>query len=282
MILDEVAQRLLFLLTYRSFQRNRRLRDLHGLANLTDRQTHFLGDLFGSGLAAVLLDQSSIGLRQFIDHFNHMHRDSDGPALIENALDFSKILVTNWLAKYKFRTWATHSTTQNTVTEEDRKQRAEEIATKLCDHSRWLTHARSIKIDDLEDMKLRITNYSTAGDLADAIRRYYTLLQMTFSGNMYKVFETPKSQIYRFQAPVVPAPAQQPAPAEAAIIDAKCLKCGTTSRVQANLGKKQPLQEGSVPFPADNKFHCPNCGTETDLSDVRRQLEAQSKKKVVP
>ena len=200
----------------------------------------------------------------------------------ENALDFSKILVTNWLAKYKFRTWATHSTTQNTVTEEDRKQRAEEIATKLCDHSRWLTHARSIKIDDLEDMKLRITNYSTAGDLADAIRRYYTLLQMTFSGNMYKVFETPKSQIYRFQAPVVPAPAQQPAPAEAAIIDAKCLKCGTTSRVQANLGKKQPLQEGSVPFPADNKFHCPNCGTETDLSDVRRQLEAQSKKKVVP
>lgn len=199
----------------------------------------------------------------------------------ENALKFAQSLVGDWLARYKFKNWREHSSTGQLVTEEDKKERAENIAGQLCDHRRWLTHGRSIKLEDLEAMGLRIMDYSKVPELADAIRRYHTLLQMTFATNIYKVFETPESQIYRFITPQVPPPQQQQAQAEVAIIEALCGKCNATSRVQANLGESHPLQEGCVPFPPDNRFRCPNCGAEADFSDARRQIEAQSKKRVV-
>ena len=198
----------------------------------------------------------------------------------QNAQDFAKVLVTDWLVRYKFKDWLAHSSTSQPVTLEDKKQRAEEIASQLRDHSRWLTHGRSIKLDDLEVMRLRITNYSKDINLADAIRRYHTLLQMTFVSNVYKLFETTHSKIYRFVGPNVPPPQLRGA-ADVAIVEVRCNKCNSNARVQANLDKTQPLQEGCVAFPADNKLSCPGCGTEIDLSDTRRQIEAQSKKRVV-
>jgi hypothetical protein len=135
----------------------------------------------------------------------------------------------------------------------------------------------------LEIMRLRITDYSRQMELADAIRRYYTLLQMTFATNIYKVFETPASQVYRFIMQQVPPPQPPPASvgAEVAIIEAKCGKCNTPTRVQANIGQARPLQAGCVAFPANNKLTCPNCGAEMDLADARRQIEGQAKKPVV-
>jgi len=100
---------------------------------------------------------------------------------------------------------------------------------------------------------------------------------MTFdSTNIYKVFETPDSQIIRFVAPAVPPPQN----ADAVIIEIDCPKCRAPSKVQANL-KKCPLQPGHHQFPADNRFKCPACAAEIDLADTRRQIEIQSKKKLV-
>lgn len=195
----------------------------------------------------------------------------------ENALKFAKRLVTDWLARYKFKNWNTHSSTGACVTPEEKKSRAEEVATALCDHRTWLTHGRSIKLSDLEGMRLRITDYSQQPELADAIRRYHTLLQITFdSTNIYKVFETPNSQIIRFVAPAVPPPKD----ADCAILQVECTKCHAISKVQANL-KKVPLEEGHHAFPADNRFLCPVCGAEIDLADARRQIEVQSKRSLV-
>lgn len=199
----------------------------------------------------------------------------------ENALKFAKVLVTDWLAKYKFKGWTHHSSTGKPVTEQDRRARAEEIAETLCDHRRWLTHGRSLQIADLETMRLKITNYTTIPDLSDAITRYYTLLHMAFVTNCYKLFETPTSVIYRFVAQQS-APVPQAASADVAFLDTTCRKCGTSARIQANLGKTSPLQAGFVPFPADNKFRCSNCGTESDISGARRNVEAQAKKAIVP
>lgn len=200
----------------------------------------------------------------------------------ENALDFAKILVRDWLAQYKFKNWDEHRDGRP-VTTEEKSARAAEIADVLCNHRKWLTHRRSLRIPDLEAMGLRITDYSQTPELDDAITRYYTLLQMTFASSMYKLFETPESQIYRFIAPQIPAPAG-PLPlgdASVAIIEAKCGRCAQQSKIQANLGQSQPLQEGCLPFPSDNKLKCPSCSAEMDLSEARRQLEAQVKKPVV-
>lgn len=201
----------------------------------------------------------------------------------QNALDFSKKLVSEWLARWKFQKWDTHSSSGLPVTEGEKRERAEEIAKELCNHSRWLTHSGSIKMDDLIALRLKITDYSQNSELCDAIRRYYALLRMTFeSTSMYKLFETPVSQVYRFLA--IPGAVPPPGPvrtADVARVDVDCPRCHTKSHVQANLGRKQPLQEGSVPFPADNKFKCPNCSLEIDLGALRKQLEAQSKRPVV-
>jgi len=203
----------------------------------------------------------------------------------ENALSFAKILVTQWLAQYKFRTWATHSSNNQPVTQADKEKRAKEIADHLCDHRFWKTHGRSIKIEDFEGMRLRITDYSKTPDLNDAIVRYHTLLQMAFATNLYKIFETADSQVMRFLAPQLPTPQQLgiglPTAGNAIAFDFQCNKCNSSTRMQANLVKGSPLAPGCVAFPQDNKFRCPKCGTEHNLVDARRQIEAQFKKPIV-
>lgn len=131
---------------------------------------------------------------------------------------------------------------------------------------------------NLHHPSLRAKKYD---DLAEAISRYYSLLQMTFASNLYKIYETVDSQIVKFLMPQVLPPQQQLQPANKAFFEVQCHNCKTVSKLQANLGSPQPMQPGCVPFRQDNKFRCPNCGVEHDLSDTRRQLEAQTKKPLV-
>lgn len=202
----------------------------------------------------------------------------------QNALDFAKEIVTDWLVEYKFKNWNTHRTkgkpTYNKpVTLDDKKGRAEEIAGKLCKHSHWKTHNRSITLADLESMRLEVTDYSKQADLADAIRRYFILLEMTFDTAIYKVFETPNSQIYRYLG--LPADkAVKGISAESAVVDVKCNKCKNKIKIQANFKKGLLIEKGSIPFPPDNQFKCIQCGAEADLSSLRKQIEAQTKKKI--
>lgn len=198
----------------------------------------------------------------------------------ENALGFSRTLVTQWLVRYKFRGWTHHSSTGQPVTQQEKEARAHEVASVLCDHSRWLTHGRSIRLDDLLALRLRVTNYGASADLADVIGRYYALLQMTFESNVYKLIETPTSQIMRFLVQAAPPP-QKGAKPDIAVLEYRCEKCGQETAIQANLGGPRPLQAGHVPFPPNNSFRCPNCGAEANLSEARRQIEAQTRKAVV-
>ena len=204
----------------------------------------------------------------------------------QNSLDFARRLVTDWLATYKFKNWAIHrSSTKQPVTPQEKKDRAKVIADDLCSHQKWLSHGRSIKIDDLRTMRLEITDFTGNAELGDAITRYHTLLQMTFATNVYKVFETSTSQIYRLFAQQGNA-AQQgqqqlPQNATNVIITTNCPKCGAVGQIQANLGVAQPLQPGNIPFPPDNKYRCATCGMEQDLTAVRQQVEGQTGKKIV-
>jgi hypothetical protein len=196
----------------------------------------------------------------------------------ENALNFAKELVKGWLTEFKFKNWNSHASSGNPVTEDEKLDRAKEIADVLCSHSRWLTHGRSIKITDLEAMRLKITDFSKVPDLSDAIRRYHTLLRMTFATNIYKVIETPTSQIMRFIPMQGVVDSSQAARAHVDII---CPKCGKTHKLQANLDSVQPLEDGAASWPKDNRLKCESCGTEVDVSDARRQIEATTNKRVI-
>lgn len=210
----------------------------------------------------------------------------------QNALKFAKVLVTDWLAQYKFRNWKTHSSTGHAVTQQDRLDRASEIANRLADHSSWLTHGRSIKIDDLRAMRLLITDYSETPELADAIRRYFILLQMTFAGptGVYKVFETPASQIFSFaRGPIQQQPIVGPVGGagqplnigDSAKLVLECPTCNGKTQIQMNLKPGVPLTPGAVAFPPNNKVKCSHCSFVFDVTPVRQQVEAQTGKKVV-
>ena len=202
----------------------------------------------------------------------------------ENAQNFSKALVTNWLSKYKFKYWEKHNSTGNIVTPEEKEERANDIAKQLCKHSDWLTHGRSIRIKDLNAMKLQIFDYSTTTELNDAIDRYYTLLRMTFDlTGIYKIFETCNSQIYQSisQAAFPQIPIRKNIRAQAVHADFACPKCTTKYKIQLNLDKNAKLEATAVLYPKNDIFVCPNCATQTNLTPMRMQVEAQTGLKVI-
>ncbi len=199
----------------------------------------------------------------------------------ENTLNFAKVLVTEWLSKYKFKFWNVHSSTNAPVTKEEKIKRAGEIADALCDHGRWLTHARSITIADLHSMRLSVTDYSKDTKLCDAIRRYYTLLKLSFdTTNIYKIYETSTSQIYKYVIPPVTTPLPQQA-IQKAEIEFNCPSCKKKSKLQANFENNVPLEPGNIAFPKDNILICPFCKTRNDLTPVRVQVESQARKTIL-
>jgi hypothetical protein len=270
-----------------------------------DPQINFGGKRFSADAFLLGLDKIKQEAAQPGTHLNPAYipiLQNISPGEIQNCLnarDFSTKLVTDWLIAYKFKYWTSHSDGRP-VTPDEKAKRAGEIAKELCDHSKWLTHGRSIKLDDLvkAPLRLKVVNYAQNPDLNDAISRYYTLLRMTFdSTNMFKIIETVSSQIYRFVTPSQPAqplgppaarrgiplpPILGPAVSDIAGIGYQCPSCKHKFMIQVNLGQTAPLQPGSLAYPLDNDiFKCPNCGVENNLLPIRLQIEAQSGRKAV-
>jgi Serine dehydrogenase proteinase len=229
----------------------------------------------------------------------------------QNALDFARLLVRDWLFEHKFANWTVHRTHNSgtPVTEEEKRQRAEEIAAALCDHSRWLHHGRSIRMVDLRNLGLEINDFSKDVELSDAIRRYYVLLRMTFDMSpCYKVIETPTSQLLRMNiqalmpsflpqfpgGPITPVPqggrAPIPVPSPGAPFQAAqatgmimivvCPNCGSRYEVQADFDTAKQLQANKIRYPADDVIRCQQCGNQINLAQARIQMEMTSKRRI--
>lgn len=112
---------------------------------------------------------------------------------IGNALNASKYsieLVEEFLYKYKFKSWTNHSTSGKIVTDQEKQDRAKQIASDLCDHSQWLSHSRGITREAAWNIcKLKITHTESIKGLERAVRRFWAL--------NYWVFEnTPISKLF--------------------------------------------------------------------------------------
>jgi len=107
---------------------------------------------------------------------------------IINSLEFAKDLVKIWLEKYKFKDWLVTQNRRIVVSPEMRKNRANEVAEMLCNHTMWRTHGRSLKIDDLKDMLL-IERIDDDPKLSDIVHRINTIVRLIFdSSTVYKLF----------------------------------------------------------------------------------------------
>ena len=252
-------------------------------AQLQWRDQVISADAFLEGLRKIKEEATSSGTlnRAYIPILSNISPGQIEHA--ENALKFAHNLVSEWLTQYKFSNWTTHSSNGEPVTDEDRRGRALQIAKDLSDQKRWFTHGRSIKIADLEGLGLKITDYSQDSLLHDALSRYYTLLRMSLEAtNIYKIFETPNSQIYRFKLPPGGRPVVLPQQeAEAALLAIECAKCKHKIEIQANFEHNVPIKPGAIPFPKHDSLKCPNCGAEINVQAARMQLESESKRRIL-
>ncbi|MBR4156808.1 MAG: serine dehydrogenasease [Bacteroidales bacterium] len=92
----------------------------------------------------------------------------------EQAKELTITLLKKWLVKYKFKEWNKHAN-GNPVTIQEKEKRAEEIADKLGDNNIWKSHGRPICIEELENLKLKIEDYSNKKEIRKVIRKYYNL-----------------------------------------------------------------------------------------------------------
>lgn len=116
------------------------------------------------------------------------------PKEIGNAITASRLstdLVTNYLKSYKFRCWTEHSN-GTSVTDEQRSERAREIATQLCDNSLWLSHSSRITREMASEIcKLKIIYPEDIDGLDRAIKRFWALIQLIFENNpIAKIYAT--------------------------------------------------------------------------------------------
>lgn len=206
---------------------------------------------------------------------------------IIHALKFAEDLVVEWLPKYKFKKWTVTESRKIPVTPEMKVERAKEIATALCNHSKWRSHGKSIKIRDLNEIKLDITRIDDNPELADTVYRIQTVCRLLLENStIFKIFATQDEKIFRHavahQVANIP---RQEAPPEAVEIVQHCPKCGKQHKIYAKLAPDPQIdvelkKKGFIPFPKDSKMIC-DCGYEIDLSGVKNDIEIQTGKKIL-
>ena len=94
----------------------------------------------------------------------------------EQARELAHKLLINWLSTYKFKDWAHRS--GESVTDDEKIQRAKEIAAVLSDNQRWHSHDRVISRETLRsELRLKIENFEDIPCLPVAIDEYVGLIK---------------------------------------------------------------------------------------------------------
>lgn len=99
----------------------------------------------------------------------------------EEARELSKDLLKKWLVEFKFRDWQVHEANAaklgQPVTQDEKIERAREIATVLSDNKKWHSHSRTIGINTIVyDLRLKIEDYTNQQDMRLAINELHKLL----------------------------------------------------------------------------------------------------------
>jgi len=210
---------------------------------------------------------------------------------VDNALQYAHDLVVGWLPKYKFKDWSITETTKKKVTEAAKQKRAKEIAQKLTNHSRWRSHGRSLKIEDLEDIGLKILRAEDNEEVCDVIKRIQVVLRLLFTvSNIYKVFAIDGAKIVASAAignqvipnGGVPTSGQEPNSVQ---LDMQCPQCGRVHSLYAKLMDDPKIDDemkeaGRTKLPNEPTFTC-ECGFEIDVAGARNQIETQVGRKLL-
>lgn len=117
------------------------------------------------------------------------------------ASKYSIELVEQYLYKYKFKDWNNHATHNigDVVTDEEKKEKALEIAQLLCKHDKWKNHGHAINREAAwEECKLKVTHSESIDDLDRAMRKMWALFYWMFQGmNISKIYTSKNYTLVR-------------------------------------------------------------------------------------
>jgi hypothetical protein len=118
-----------------------------------------------------------------------------------NASNYSINMVKEYLVNHKFKSWVIHSKTSKPVSDQERNDRAQEIASLLCEHDKWKNHGHAITREAAWDVcKLKIEHAEDITGLDRAMRRMWALFYWTFENtNVEKVFISKNYCLLRHQ-----------------------------------------------------------------------------------
>lgn len=106
----------------------------------------------------------------------------------EQAKDLAISLLKKWLTQYKFKDWNQHSDGR-TVTQQEKENRAVEIAELLSDNKKWNSHGYPIDIKTLTtELKLKIEDFSKDTKLNSLIVKYNDCLEEYINIKKYQRF----------------------------------------------------------------------------------------------
>jgi len=121
-----------------------------------------------------------------------------GPALIvesEHAIELSKTLVLEWLTKYMYSK------------EQNSKNIAKKVASKLADHSLFKSHGRHIDREQAKEIGLKIENLENDKDLEDLILSIFHATTHTFDATgAVKIIENQLGKAFIKQVHQIPFP----------------------------------------------------------------------------
>jgi len=204
------------------------------------------------------------------------------------ATKLSQEFVAEWLCKYMFRD--SRDAEKKLLTAKRRRNMARRAARTLCDRSKWLSHARSVKIDDLKEIWIKVIDYTKdyGKTGANLWKLWLTCLYQFRASTTTKIFQNDKINFFEH----VNVQSRRPGPtdqqAQVPKLDAstkhvnimvECDKCGMPHHFQLNFVPNEPLTPGHEVFPAQDKFQCKNCEYNHDISGIRLQLEGNVGKK---
>lgn len=107
----------------------------------------------------------------------------------EQAKELSIDLLKKWLSTYKFKNWTTHKTSGNSVTMEEKEERAVEVATMLCNNRLWHSHGRGLSKEVLtNELKLLIDDIDTITDLGSNLSYYFSNIRDYMSREEKQIF----------------------------------------------------------------------------------------------
>nr|NJM01654.1 peptidase [Desulfobacula sp.] len=201
---------------------------------------------------------------------------------VQNSLQFAINLVKEWLPKYKFKNWRITETSKITVTPEMKQTRAEEIATALTDQSRWNSHGRTLKIKDLNNLRLKIRSVDADQKMSNLVYRIKAINRMLFgTTTAYKIYMT---DVHRIQRNATPKGGNISFPqninlkdTEATKLDIKCSKCNKEHKLYVKFKDNKNIDdmmkhEGLKPFPKNKMIKC-SCGDTIDLVGPLSEIE---------